>query len=71
MSLGLKQPHEGVDKPEPRSTIKTAFDDAAEQETSIPIPDEKEEAATKTKDLQPEREATFKDYLVRNRYHRP
>jgi hypothetical protein len=42
---------------------------AAGTDTLVEIPDVKEEGVAKTKDLQPEREATFKDYLVCSSHH--
>jgi hypothetical protein len=69
MSFELKQSQENVDISKSHSTINSSPKNGkvAGGDTLVPIPDEKEEeAVTKTKDLQPEREATFKDYLVRS-----
>jgi hypothetical protein len=74
MSLELQQSQENVDKSKSQFAINSSpkNDKAAEVDTLVPIPDEKEEeAVTKTKELQPEREATFKDYLVRSQYYYP
>jgi hypothetical protein len=73
MSLELKQSQENVNTSNPHSTIKDSphTDEALGADISVPIPDEKEDAVTKTKDLQPEREATFKDYLVRSHHCYP
>jgi hypothetical protein len=59
MSLESNQPQENVN-------TSPQTDKVAGADTLVSIPDGKEEeAVTKTKELQPEREATFKDYLVR------
>ena len=74
MPSELKQSQENIDKSESQSTINNSpkYDKSAGPDTLVPIPDEKEEeAATKTKDLQPEREATFKDYLVGSQHYYP
>ena len=66
MSLKSRQSQEIIEKSNPTINTSPETNKNAGPDISVPIPDEKEEeAATKTKELQPEREATFKDYLVR------
>jgi hypothetical protein len=67
MPSELKQSQENIDKSESQSTINNSlkYDKSTGPDTLVPIPDEKEEeVVTKAQELQPEREATFKDYLV-------
>ena len=67
MPSELKQSQENIDKSESQSTINNSpkYDKSAGPDTLVPIPDEKEEeVVAKAQELQPEREATFKDYLV-------
>ena len=66
--MSLKQSQEDINKSKSQSAINSSPENgkAAGTETLVSIPGEKEEAVTKTEELQPEREATFKDYLVRS-----
>jgi hypothetical protein len=68
MSRELDISQGNVDKSNSQSTLDTSpkNEKAVGADTLVPVPDEKEEeVVTETKELQPEREATFKDYVVR------
>jgi hypothetical protein len=77
MSLQARPSRDHVAKsapqPAPTPTPPPDNDKDIQAETLVSIPDEKDEAeaVAATKDLQPEREASAKDYLVRSRLSHP